>query len=189
MKSVSNDLQLNKLVNGDDATLETLYKILLPKVVVYVRKNQGAYEDAEEIFQDALFQTIIRAKARGIHIKSSLEAYIYIVCRNLWLRQLNNRKRELRNDGVFELRQKEDDTIACILSQDRWDLFEEKFKLLTENCRSLLKAIFNKMPYRDIVLKFNYASENVAFQRVFKCKKKLTDLIKADIKYKHLMSS
>ena len=188
MKSVSNDLQVDKLVNGDNATLETLYKTLFPKVVIYINKNQGTYADAEEVFQDALFQTIARAKVKGLEIKSSLEAYLYVVCRNLWLQELNKQKKKVRNEGVFELKDEGDKTMECILYQDRWDLFEEKFELLTENCRKLLKTFFNKTPYSDIVKRFNYSSENVAFQRVFKCKKRLTDLIKTDVKYKHLIS-
>lgn len=187
MASVSNDLQVKKLVNGDSATLETLYKILFPKVVAYIKKNSGTYADAEEVFQNALFQLIARAKVKGIQITSSLEAYIFVVCKNLWLKELNNRKKKVRNDGVFELKDKGDDTIRCILDQDRWDLFEEKFQLLTDNCRNLLKAIFDKIPYNVIVKQFNYASENVAFQRVFKCKKRLTNLVKTDTNYRNLI--
>jgi len=65
-------------------------------------------------------------------------------------------------------------------------LFEQKIQELSENCRDLLKDYFNKIPYDEIVRKFNYSSENVAFQRMFKCKKKLKDLIKKDLRFKNL---
>jgi hypothetical protein len=42
------------------------------------------------------------------------------------------------------------------------------------------------VPYSVIVEKFSYATENAAFQRVFKCKKRLMDLIKTDPRYKNL---
>ena len=45
---------------------------------------------------------------------------------------------------------------------------------------------FAKVPYADMVKTMNYNSETVARQRVFKCKTKLTDIIKKDNRYKSL---
>lgn len=188
MKLIQNHPQIDKLVNNDAETYKILYKVLLPKIIAYVRNNRGTSSDAEEVFQDALFQIIVRAKIKGVEIKSSFEGYIFTVCKNLWLKELNNRKKEVRNDTVFELKANDSDAIASILKQEQWDLFEDKLKLLTDNCRELLKDFFNKISYKAIVAKFKYSCENVAFQRVFKCKKKLADLIKADSKYQNLMS-
>ncbi|AXT21019.1 sigma-70 family RNA polymerase sigma factor [Flavobacteriaceae bacterium AU392] len=188
MQLVSNDAQIELLVNGDPLILKLLYTKLLPRVIVYIKRNNGTAQDAEEIFQNALFQLITRAKVNSVQIKSSFEGYIFTICKNLWLKELNNRKKEVRNEGVFELKANENDTITSILEQEKWDLFEEKLKLLTDNCRALLKDFFNKVSYKTIVAKFKYSCENVAFQRVFKCKKKLADLIKADSKYRNLVS-
>jgi len=188
MKIIKNHPQIDKLVNNDVETYKLLYNVLLPKVISYIRNNKGSLTDAEEIFQDALFQIIVRAKVKGLEITSSFEGYIFTVCKNLWLKELNNRKKEVRNEGVFELKADNNDTVAAILQQEQWDLFEEKLKLLTDNCRVLLKDFFNKVSYKTIVAKFNYSCENVAFQRVFKCKKKLADLVKADVKYQNLIS-
>lgn len=188
MTSVSNNAQIEQLVNGDPSIYKMLYAKLLPKIIFYVKNNNGTEDDAKEIFQNALFQLITRAKISCIEIRSSFEGYIFVVCKNLWLKELNNRKKEIRNDGVFELKVNESETIASILQQEQWDLFEEKRKMLTDNCRELLKDFFNKVSYKKIVAKFKYSCENVAFQRVFKCKKRLADLIKADSKYQNLIS-
>ncbi len=185
MKLIQNHPQIDQLVNNDVEIYKLLYNILLPKVINYIRNNRGTSTDAEEIFQEALFQIVVRAKVKGIEIKTSFEGYIFTVCKNLWIKELNNRKKEVRNDGVFELKAN-DDTVASILQQEQWDLFEEKCQQLTDNCRELLKDFFNKISYKVIVSKFKYSCENVAFQRVFKCKKKLVDLIKADVKYQNL---
>jgi len=68
-------------------------------------------------------------------------------------------------------------------------LFEEKLSELSDNCGRLLKDYFGKVSYRDIVKKYNYAFENTAFQRIFKCKKQLTELIEADPRFKDLNGS
>ncbi len=186
MKTFSNHPQIEKLVNGDKVTLTELYKNLFPKVISYIYNNKGTRKDAEEVFHDALYQLVCRAKIKGVQINSSFHGYVFTVCKNLWLKQLNNRKKEVRNEGIFELKANEDETVKAILHQERWELFEEKMLLLSENCKALLKDFFNKVSYKVIVKKFNYASENTAFQRVFKCKKKLADLVKADSRYKDL---
>ena len=111
---------------------------------------------------------------------------MFTVCKNIWRKELNRRKKQVRNEGVVELVAKEEDQSVFILEQERWELFEEKIALLSDNCREILKDHFNKVPYSEIVQKFQYSCENVAFQRVFKCKKRLTELIKKDHRFKSL---
>ena len=183
MSSFSGNSHMHQLAQGDDKVIKLLYDKVFPKVVNYVSKNNGKYEDAEEIFQKTLYEIIVRIKVKGIEIRTTFEGYVFTVSKNLWLQELNSRKKRVRNDGVFELIAEEDKTIASIVEQERWELFEEKLKLLSDNCRALLKDFFDKVPYKAIVKKFSYSCENVAFQRVFKCKKRLGDLIKADSRY------
>ena len=175
-------------MNGDSAVMKKLYQTLLPKFISYVCKNSGTIKDAEEVFQEALFQLITRANLKGVQINGNFEAYVFTVCRNLWFKELKIRKKGVRNDGVFELKDETTAQVDGILKQERWDLFEEMIKNLSENCQSLLKDYFNKVSYEEIVKKFSYATENAAFQRVFKCKKRLMELIKKHPNYKHLQS-
>jgi len=189
LPSKENHPQIEKLLNGDESTIRLLYDTLFPKFTSYVKKNNGNYSDAEETFHNALFQLVARAKVSGISINSSFEAYVFTVCKNLWFKELNKRKKEVRNDGVFELKAETEDHIFSIIQQERWELFEEMIEKLSDNCRKLLKDYFNKVPYSEIIKKFSYATENTAFQRIFKCKKKLTQLIKADSRFKSLFGS
>lgn len=186
LPSATNHIQIEKLLQGDEDTIRLLYDTLFPKFASYVKKNRGTYNDAEETFQNALFQLIARAKVSGVSINTSFEAYVFTVCKNLWLKELNKRKKEVRNEGVFELKDETEDQMASILAQERWELFEDMLAKLSEKCRLLLKDYFNKVPYDVIVKKFSYATENAAFQRVFKCKKQLAELVKNSSKYNQL---
>ncbi|MEM7185014.1 MAG: sigma-70 family RNA polymerase sigma factor [Bacteroidota bacterium] len=189
LPSRKNHPQIKKLLEGDEDTIRLLYDTLFPKFSSFVKKNSGTYSDAEETFHNGLYQLIARAKVSGVSISSSFEAYVFTVCKNLWFKELNKRKKEVRNDGVFELKAETEDQISSIINQERWELFEEKIQLLSDNCSQLLKDYFNKVPYSEIVKKFSYATENTAFQRIFKCKKKLTELIKEDLRFKALFGS
>lgn len=177
---------LKGLLEGNEKVIMLIYKKCYPSVASFVIKNNGNQQDAEEVFHDALYQLTARVKVRNFQIKSTFEGYMFTVCKNLWRKELNSKKKQVRNEGVFELVHEENDHSAFILEQERWDLFEEKIELLSDNCRQLLRDFFNKVTYDEIVKKFNYASSNTAFQRVFKCKKRLMELIKKDSRYKDL---
>jgi RNA polymerase sigma factor (sigma-70 family) len=186
MNKIVNHPQIIALLNGDEKTMHLIYNTLYPKVKIFVYRNKGNGHDAEEIFHNALFQLIAKAKVKGIQINTSFEAYFFTVCKNLWYQELNKRNKEVRNDGVFELKDENDDHIESILYQERWDLFEETLLELSENCQKLLKDYFNKVSYNEIIKKFSYSTKNVAFQRIFKCKKQLTKLIKKNSRFKNL---
>jgi len=180
-----NTAQQEAFFKGESREIEILYKVLLPKVTSFILKNKGSIDDATEIFQEALFQIIARSRVKSIKINTSLEAYIYTVCRNLWYQELKKRKKEVRNEGIFELKS-EDDTVYAMMQQDRWDLFEKMFLKLSENCQKLLKAYFDKVSYDKIKDTFKYATKNTAFQRIFKCKKRLTELVQGANNFKNL---
>lgn len=186
MSGVKTDYRIDALISGNSNTIHKLYEELLPKVSHFVQANKGSHNDAKEVFQEALLQIIARAKANGISITTSLDSYIFITCRNLWYQELNKRNKLLRNDGLFEIEEHEDDRWEAEQLNEQQRLFEEKLLELSGNCGKLLKDYFGKLSYREIVKKYNYASENTAFQRVFKCKKRLTELIEADPRFKDL---
>lgn len=178
---------LGGLQNGDEKVISFIYENFYPKIRYFIIKNQGNSQEAEEVFHNALFQLTIRLKTSTIEIKSSFEAYLFTVCKNLWRKELNAKKKWVRKEQ--EITHRIEDNVEhedSIIAQERWDLFERNLKLLSDNCRRLLTLYFSKTPYREIVEEFNYSSENVAFQRMFKCKKRLADLVKKDSSYKKL---
>lgn len=177
---------LEGLRNGDRKTIEAIYNTMYPKVRYFILKNKGKHHDTEEVFHNALFQLTVRLRIGEVKINSSFEAYLFTMCKNLWRKELNNKKKWVRKQDELTHREEEYDHSKAIIDQERWELFEEKMELLSENCKELLKAYFNKIPYAQIVKQFNYTSNNVAFQRIFKCKKQLTDLIKSDSSYNKL---
>ena len=188
MSKPINHPQIIALLDGDEGTMRLLYDTLYPKIRSFIYKNRGTDTDTEEVFHNALFQLIARANVQHIQINTSFEAYFFTICKNLWYKELNKRKKEVRNEGVFELKDEVEANyhVESILYQDRYDLFEELFLKLSDNCQKLLKDYFDNVPYDAIIQKFSYATKNVAFQRIFKCKKRLTELIKMDSRFKNL---
>ncbi|WP_299107085.1 sigma-70 family RNA polymerase sigma factor [uncultured Tenacibaculum sp.] len=177
---------LKALVEEDKRVLLTIYKNNLPKVKSFVLKNNGNMEDAEDIFQKALLQISMRYKKEKFTITTSFDGYLFTVCKNLWRRELNKHKNRVTNSEIVELANEDRENSLALVEQKRQELFIEKMKEISENCRQILFMFFAKTSYAEIVAATEYNSETVVRQRVFKCKKKLTEIIKADKRYNSL---
>ena len=135
---------LNALINGDAEQISDIYKICFPNVKRFVIQNKGQQADAEDIFQKALLQLSVRYRKEQFEIKSSFEAYLFTVCKNLWCRELNKSKQEVTSDSVVELKNEERDMVLSVLEQQRWEFFQEKLELISDNCKEILKRFFKK---------------------------------------------
>ena len=177
---------LEALLSGDSNIIQDIYNANYHKVKSFVLKNQGQSTDAEDIFQKALLQLATRYKVDKFEIKTSFEAYLFTVCKNLWRRELNKSKNWVTKDGVIELKDENEDLAMAILEQKRWELYSDCMSLLSDNCKKILSLFFAKKTYASMVVELNYNSESVVRQRVFKCKRKLKELIRKDKRFKVL---
>ncbi|WP_299887352.1 sigma-70 family RNA polymerase sigma factor [uncultured Lacinutrix sp.] len=178
---------LNALVKGDSKTIAKIYETNFYLVRKFILQNKGNEQDAEDIFQKALLQISVRHRKEGISINSSFDAYFFTVCKNLWRRELNSYKKRVTNKEFVELVSDYRDNSLALIEQKRQELFVEKLNEISTNCKEILNLFFARMPYSEIVENTEYNSESVVRQRVFKCKKKLTELIKNDIRFRSLI--
>lgn len=177
---------INGLKTKDEKIILEIYKKCYPNVKRFVYGNSGQEADAEDVFQKALLQIMARAQVKNIEIKSTFDGYLFTACKNLWRRTLNKSKNKVTIDGLVELKNEERDIALSCLEQERWEFFQEKIELISDNCKQILKRFFKKIAYKDIAIELNYNDENVVRQRVFKCKAKLTEMIKMDVRFKEL---
>ena len=180
---MQNDDLIQLFLEGDARVLNDIYKTSFPYVKHYITSRDGSKKDAEDIFHNALLLIYVKLKEGKIQIQS-FENYLFTVCKNLWKRECS--KKEVTNQQVVPLVSETLDLAKFYLEQNQWELFEEKFKLLSEKCQEILKMIFEKKSYEAIVQKYKYASFNAARQRVFKCKTRLAKLIQKDERFSQL---
>lgn len=178
-----NSYYLKALLSNNSQVISVIYKENFYKVKSFVLKNNGQQEDAEDIFQKALLQLAVRYKKEKFIINSSFEAYLFTVCKNLWRRELNKSKIKVTNHNFIEPKDDNQDIALAVLEQKRWELFTESLERISDNCKQILKLFFAKTSYADIMRKFNYNSETVVRQRVFKCKRKLKHIITKDKRF------
>ncbi len=177
---------LRALVNSDSRQIAHLYEVNFYQVEKFILQNKGQKQDAKDIFQKALLQITARYIKEPFEITASFDAYLFVVCKNLWRRELNKSKRWVTEQEGYEHADENQDIALSILEQKRWELFHEYLEKLSENCKEILKLFFNKVSYKRIIVLMNYNSESVARQRIFKCKGKLIDMVQKDNRYHQL---
>lgn len=178
---------LEGLITNNESIVKAIYEKSFNKALSFISRNKGQKADAKDIFQKALMQLAMRYKKEKFVINTTFEAYLFTVCKNLWRRELNTSKFRVTNNSVIELKDESDDIAQSVLEQKRWELFTEYTEKLSENCIKVMQLFFKGTSYAEMVKMFNYSSETVARQRVFKCKAKLKAMIKSDKRYNQLL--
>ncbi len=176
---------LNGLIHNDRKVVASIYEAFFSKVKSFVLNNKGKEEDVHDVFHDSLMYLIIKHKESPLKIVS-FEAYFFTICKNIWRRTLKNKKKGVINIDTIHYVDKETDLGLFYLEQKRLEFYQEKFQLLSPNCKEILGSYFNGMSYEDILQELEYTSINTVRQRVFKCKAKIIQLIKEDRRYRKL---
>jgi len=177
---------LDQLIKSKGKSSLEFYKRFFPKILRYIQKHDGHLQDAQDIFQSAIVLLILQARKKDFEIKSTLEGYFFTVCKNLWRKEKKDGAKRVTDDTVIDLISEERSLALKALEQERWYLYKEKFEELSQNCKTILQYVFEKIPYKKIAERLQYQSENVVRQRMFKCKTKLVQLVKNDPRFNDL---
>ena len=176
------EIYLEALLEGNNKIISEIYTKFYPKIVSYALKNNGRKEDVQDVFQDALMYLIVTYRDKPIKI-NSFEGYFFTICKNMWKMSIKNKNKRVMNNDVIQLVDKETQLSIHILEQQRLEFYQKMFQKLSSNCKEILGNYFNGMGYQEILEDLSYSSINTVRQRVFKCKAKLIQIIKADSTY------
>jgi len=171
-------LKYLKVANYNKAS-EKLYTYF-PVIKKLVVKNNGTKQDAEDIFQEGLIILIKKVQSQNFVLSSSLNTYIYSVCRFLWNDQLKKKNKNIEvdieknqqylNESEFESDQQ---------SEFENKLAEKAFNLLGDKCKQLLQLFyFNKISLKQIAVTLEFSSEKIAKNQKYRCLEKAKENLK-----------
>ena len=179
---------LDGLRNRDTNVLDFIYKSFFQQIKIFINKNSGTDEDAQDIYQDAILVIYQKSKIDNLTLNCSFSTYLFSVCRLLWLKQLKERKRKklyIEDSGKFvEL----DEGITELFEyNEKQKLFQDHFKKLSYNCQKILELFLARISLKEIANILSYKSESYVKKRKSKCKDKLVDNIKSDPEFKNIV--
>jgi len=136
-----------------------------------VLKNSGSREDAEDIYQEALIILIRKVQSADFVLTSSLNTYLYSICRFLWSERLRKKNKNIEVElEKVEPALSENELELLSKKETENTLAEKAFQQLGEKCKQLLLLFyFKKQAMKDIALKLKFSSEKVAKNQKYRC--------------------
>jgi RNA polymerase sigma factor (sigma-70 family) len=177
-QEINEQLLLRGLANNDSKAIDTIYKDNFSMVQAFILNNNGTYDDARDIFQEAMITLYERAKSDSFVLTSQIKTYIYSVCKRLWLKRLQQMGRYVATgEGLEETIPVEMDMEFHEKRNVEFTIMERALNSLGEPCKSLIEAYYiHKKGMADIASEFGYTNADNAKNQKYKCLMRLKKL-------------
>ncbi len=178
---------IEALVVNNHQLVEEIYQNHAGDIMSLVVKNSGTVNDAKDVFQEALL-SLHKQALGGFVLTCPLNAYLKVVCRNIWLNKLKRYKREVVTNWDVEVYEGIADDYEVFAKQEAEDrLIEQNFVKMGGACQKLLrlswtiKADTNKYyKLKDIAEELGQSYGYVR-KKIGECRKKIIALVKEDL--------
>lgn len=179
-KAIIEKLKSTVYTDNDEA-MSHLYALMYRKVVLFIQKNSGSEQDADDIFQDALIVFYKLAKASRLDEISNIHAYFFSICRNLWFKTLKKNQRVTKLTEEYNALPEAARQITALLSGEKSALLEQLLHSIGEGCQKVLVYYYyDRLKMKEIMKRLNFSSEQVAKNKKSSCIKKLKEIVKSN---------
>ncbi|MEP6846937.1 MAG: sigma-70 family RNA polymerase sigma factor [Panacibacter sp.] len=175
---INEQILLRGLVDNDSKAIETIYKENYNMVQAFILNNNGTYDDARDVFQEAMITLYEKAKSESFVLTCQIKTYVYSVCRRLWLKRLQQMGRFVSaGENLEETVAVEDDLEVHEKRNAEFAIMERALGSLGEPCKSLLEAYYiQKKDMTEIAGSFGYTNADNAKNQKYKCLMRLKKL-------------
>ncbi|TSE07884.1 RNA polymerase sigma factor [Aquimarina algiphila] len=189
MKSQRDDKILEGIISGNPFVIKSFYQENLSCIRKHIMTHYGNEEDVKDIFQDAMIIIYQKSVLNLLHFNSSLEAYFYGICKNLWRNRLRRKHKIIHDTALLEdlLDRLYVSDPQNIEGKDRKDIYQKYFLKLNDSKRQLLHLSLEGKSTKEISKITGY-TENYAKKKKCTSKKDLMKMIQKDPIYKELVS-
>jgi RNA polymerase sigma factor (sigma-70 family) len=169
---------LKGLANNDTKSIEIIYKSNFKTIQHMVLANNGTYDDARDIFQEAMIALYEKAQSESFVLTCKINTYVYSVCRRLWLKRLQQYgKFSFQMDGLEETVSIEDDLEIHEKKNAEFAIMDRALNSLGEPCKSLLEGYYvKKLDMQTLAKDFGYTNADNAKNQKYKCLMRLKKL-------------
>ncbi|MEP7318752.1 MAG: sigma-70 family RNA polymerase sigma factor [Panacibacter sp.] len=177
-QEINEQLLLKGLVNNDSKAIDTIYKDNFNMVQAFILNNNGTYDDARDIFQEAMITLYEKAKSESFVLTCQIKTYIYSVCRRLWLKRLQQMGRfVVQSESLEDTVPVEEDLEVHEKRNADFAIMERSLGSLGEPCKSLLESYYiHKKGMTEISAEFGYTNADNAKNQKYKCLMRLKKL-------------
>ncbi len=169
---------------NDETALRELYKTNYHKIETLILKNNGTYEQAKDIFQDAFIAVWKNIKNNKFKPESNnaVNGYLYTIAKNKWMDYLRSpayKKRVSYNDTheIDPLIHASDSTNESADWEEQLSIAMKAFEELGEACKSLLtRFYFEKKSMKEIAIELQLDKASTRNKK-YRCMQALRKLV------------
>jgi len=179
LKAELNEQALLKgLAQNDSRAVEALYKSHFSMIQHFVTNNNGSFDDARDIFQEAMITLYEKVQLDNFALTCQIKTYLFSICKNLWLKRLQQMGKYSAPLSAQE------ETVSVEEDLDRFEKKDAAFAImdrslnsLGEPCKSLLEGYYlNKKGMQELASQFGYTNADNAKNQKYKCLMRLKKL-------------
>jgi DNA-directed RNA polymerase specialized sigma24 family protein len=152
-----------------------LYKKAFPAVAKYVSKMGGSFDEAKDIFQDALVIYYEKTVIGSIVLQTNEQAYLLGIAKHLWAKRF----RECIQHTTLDTGLDNYDLMVDENKQPSPAKLLHYLETAGQKCMEILKAFYyDNLPVNQIASLFGYSGVRSATVQKYKCMEKVRETIK-----------
>ncbi|TSD67373.1 sigma-70 family RNA polymerase sigma factor [Inquilinus sp. KBS0705] len=148
-----------------------LYKSTFPVVARHVAKMGGSFDDARDVFQDALVAYYEKVVNANIPVQND-KGYLMGIAKHLWLKKIKNGQGNLPLTDSMDMADEpeQNPSSAKVLHY---------LQSAGKKCMDLLSAFYyDKLPMHRVAELFGYSGERSVTVQKYKCLEKVRETVK-----------
>ena len=179
LKAELNEQALLKgLAQNDSKAVETLYKSHFTMIQHFVENNNGSFDDARDVFQEAMIALYEKVQLDSFVLTCQIKTYLFSICKHLWLKRLQQMGKYSSPLSENEESISIEMDMGQIEKKDAaFAIMDRALNSLGEPCKSLLEGYYlNKKGMQELASQFGYTNADNAKNQKYKCLMRLKKL-------------
>lgn len=176
---LSDSTILERIKQGDEKVLITLFKQNYTMVKNFILKNNGDEAVVDDIMQDTVIAVWKNVNRAEFALNSKLSTYVMAIAKNLWYKELKKRTKFKLVDEGNHL-EKGSEEMKMYMDQN---LLLKMVADMDDTCRKLLSYFyFDGLSTKVIAEKLEFANANTVKSKKYQCFKRLQATVTARYK-------
>lgn len=171
---------LDMIRKGDEEALVMLYQSNQKVIRGFVTSNSGLPDDAEDMLQEALVVLWERVRSGRFEQTAKLDTFVFATVKNLWLRRLSRKRREVRGAvNPDDVALNDPSPLDLLVENEQAAAISTALERLGEPCKTLLVLFYwEERSMAEIAATLGFANADTVKSKKYQCKEALRQMLK-----------
>lgn len=173
---------IQRIKANDRTVLGELFMKYQRMISVYVLKNGGDKNDAEDIIQETIIVLWQKVNSDSLQLTVKLGTYLLAIAKNKWMAELRKRRKISPQDISENISNGNPSSLDNLVNEEKIEYVRKALEMLQPICKKLLLLYyFEEKNMKEIAKILNLANADVAKSKKYQCKKNLEEILQENI--------